>query len=289
MNTVINVSRNNTLENIKKDEKLSCISGKRTYRRTTSAKDLYVKSSTLMGSSCVYTRHKDIALQYSAAILGIINFHYDDIHARHNETLNSFFIGGAEYLKRNIPKINPSWCSEIKATNNVVVFNSGEYYKYTDKNGEMHIFSCRNNHLGQPYSDQISGRQNSNTYNIGRFWRMLSTNGTYLSMYYLHDEQRQYLNDAGINKGFFSVKMGSLRKEYFYSSGSSGVAISVQRYKDRYKMLTQSGCPFLKRTEPGTAISIGAKEYLVKLDHTLDIPYGEDIFDIELPKYTEKI
>lgn len=38
--------------------------------------------------------------------------------------------------------------------------------------------------------------------------------------------------------------------------------------------------------EPGTDITIAGEKYTLKDDFTLDIPYGTDIFDIQIPKHT---
>ena len=110
-------------------------------------------------------------------------------------------------------------CNEIKAVNNKVVLDNKHYYGYQDKRGNKHVFACLNNRLEQPYSDLISGRQNNDSFQICKFWNLLSKDGTYLSLYYSQEQQRQMLNDAGITEGFFSVQIGDRKQDYFYSNG----------------------------------------------------------------------
>lgn len=223
----------------------------------------------------------------SRSVIDTINFGYMGIHKNHGESVNSIKVNGTEYLKKDIPAVNPKWCTQIKAKNNVVHFDNGQYYKYTDTEGNTHTFSCDHDRLAQPYSDLISGRQNRKSYGIAKFWNMLSQDGTYLGLYYSAAEQKQFLNDAGIKEGFFAVESGVRKQDYFYSNGNAGVAVRKFEYDAVYDMFTNRGSALFNEYEVGTIIKVGGKEYAMNSDRKFDIPYGEDIFDIQMPKAKE--
>ena len=106
-----------------------------------------------------------------------------------------------------------------------------------------------------------------------------------MGLYYSADEQKRLLNDAGIREGFSSVESGSRKQDYFYSNGSAGVAVRKFEYDAVYDMFTNRGSALFNKYEVGTIIKVGGKEYTMNADGKFDIPYGEDIFDIQLTTY----
>ena len=56
----------------------------------------------------------------SRSVIDTINFGYMGIHKNHGESVNSIKVNGTEYLKKDIPAVNPKWCTQIKAKNNVM-------------------------------------------------------------------------------------------------------------------------------------------------------------------------
>lgn len=247
-------------------------------------RDRYVHGSD--NTSCTYSANVGLKRgRDTSSVLDIINFNYLDIMKQKCDKQFSFIIGGKEYLKSELPTISADKCEEIKAVNNTIDFSNGRYYKYTEKDGRVHTFTCTNNHLDQPYSDLISGRQSDASYQIAKFWNMLSRDGTYLSLYYSKEKQEQILNDAGITKGFFTVKVGDHKQEYYYSHGNAGVAVRKFEYDATYDMLAKRGTALFNEYEVGSIFKIGGKEYALNEQRKLDIPYGEDIFDIEFPDH----
>ena len=58
---------------------------------------------------------------------------------------------------------------------------------------------------------------------------------------------------------------------------------SKKDYDHDFEVLTQKG-HLLTNYEPGSIFKISEKEYVLSENHTLDIPYGEDIYAMEYPK-----
>ena len=69
------------------------------------------------------------------------------------------------------------------------------------------------------------------------------------------------------------------------------VILYLGTYNARYKNLTSGGI-LLDEYEAGDIFKIGDKEYILSENHTLDIPYGEDIYNLEYPsnyKFGKKV
>lgn len=261
-------------------------------------RDSYVRNTSREADYSTYDKYSVTIRvitkgEYTPEILDLINFHYDDICRNKGNRVDDYIIGCKKYMKNEIPTIDPCRCGDIKAIDNTVTFDEGKYYKYIDKTGYTHIFACTKNYLGQPQSDLDAHRQNKSTYNIGLFWRMLAQNqpgcgnATGLGMHFSREEQIQFLNDAGIKNGFFKVYIGERRQENFLTQCMTvGPVIPKKQYDDYYKQLTQPGISLKNHYfSPGDTIKIGTKEYTMKDDYSIDIPYGEDIYMIEYPKY----
>jgi len=263
------------------------IKSKQTTKNSTMSlgrRDSYIHGSD--NTSGVYSANSGLKRgSANSSVLDRINFNYLDIMKQKCDKQFSFIIGGKEYLKSELPAVAADRCEEIKAVNNTINFSNDRYYKYTEKDGRIHTFTCTNNQVNQPYSDLVSGRQSNASYQVAKFWNMLSRDGTYLSLYYSKEKQEQFLNDAGITKGFFTVKTGDHKQEYYYSHGNAGVAVRKFEYDATYDMLAKRGTALFNEYEVGSIFKIGGKEYALNEQRKLDIPYGEDIFDIEFPDH----
>ncbi|WP_455715559.1 hypothetical protein [Anaerosporobacter sp.] len=245
--------------------------------KKTSKMDCYVPGLNI----CTYDKNSSknsSKNNISSLMLDMINFEFQNC----SESENSFLISGFEFSKDQIPDIDRSRCKEIKAENNRIIFNTGRYYKFSDSKGNTHAMSCSYGSLGQLYSNTSRGIVDDESYNTGEFWNMLAENGTYMSLYYSHDIQKQKLNDAGISEGFFSVQMDSKKREYYYSNGICGVAVPKSRYDADYNMF-MSGNSVLNDYKEGSIFKISGKEYILGADKKLDIPYGADIYDMKYP------
>ena len=66
---------------------------------------------------------------------------------------------------------------------------------------------------------------------------------------------------------------------------------SKERYDSKYEHITSTGYQ-LMNYEPGSVFKLNGKEYVLSENHTLDIPYGEDLWCLEYPsnyRFGEKI
>ncbi|MBE6033563.1 MAG: hypothetical protein E7222_02565 [Clostridiales bacterium] len=188
---------------------------------------------------------------------------------------------GISFTEKQIPKVDSIRCKEIKAENNIVTFERDSYYKYTTKDGIAHCMVSGKNSLNTPWSDAISGNADNVSYMTGRFWSLLTGKASiYISLDFSQEEQRRYLDDAGIKKGFFTVNMGERSREHYYSNAD--VAIRPKwHYDERYKAMTTGG--LLIDNQPGDLFVVDGKEYILSENRTLDVPYGSDIFNLQYP------
>ena len=203
------------------------------------------------------------------------NFHCDG--GVGNE--GSIFKDGKEYLYKDFPEIELSWCQEIKADeNNVINLENGSYYKYTAPDGKSYPMAVWNNSIGQPLIEMAKGKQNEGAMWYGTYWCCMCESPDIPDYFDISDDdERRFLEDAGIKpNSFFTLKIGDRTAEYFYSkSGNYGVCIRKEDYDMQYKSYTE-GIGF-RQAPVGTVIKIDGKDYTVDSSHHVDIPYGVDI------------
>lgn len=202
-----------------------------------------------------------------------------------------------------IPKLDVKSLSAVPSTNkNVMDFGSGQYFNYTNSAGKsIAIFANPNGALTRPVSETIvSGREyDKDTERYMHFWNHLASGHAFFlspnnpnlpALGYSNDNIRSYLDDAGIAQGFFSVKVGTANADFFYSNSEHNPIYTKEEYDFRYYTMTSSAFSYNKSVfnnlDPGTEITISGEKYTLKDDFTLDIPYGTDIYDIQIPKHT---
>lgn len=209
---------------------------------------------------------------------------------------------GTSINVNEIPKINVRLLQRAFAKNNLMDFGNGCYFKFTNSFGEERaIFSMPGGALCRPASEYIAGcgEYDLETERYMNFWNGLGSghalmaapgNANFPSMGYSCDDIRGYLDEGGISKGFFSVKIGSRKSDFYYSNSKQYPIYTKDEYDLRYHTMTSPdfsyGKSVFRDLEPGTEITIANEKYTLKDDFTLDIPYGIDIYDIQLPKYT---
>lgn len=147
---------------------------------------------------------------------------------------------GYRFTADQIPEIDTSTLSEVKACNNTIDFGQDHYFKYVSPDGREHILFTNDKRVGTPYSEYIRGAEyDAAAQNYSRFWRyMMSKDPVYYGLTWSNDEVQELMG------------------------------------------------------EPGSVFKLNGKEYVLSGNHTLDIPYGEDLWCLENPSnyvYGEKL
>lgn len=200
---------------------------------------------------------------------------------------------GIKFNIKDVERIKTCKLKEAKAENNVIDFGNRNYLKYVSSDGKEHVLYARNGIVETPMSTGITGEEwSQETERYAGFWRYLMAKDTvYLGLSYSKSEVENYLAEAGIEKGFFTIKMGGKEVTKYYTASKTTGGIKDQwRYDQHYKSITNG--PLFNNYEPGSVFKVGGKEYKLTENHTLDIPYGEDIYDMEYPsnyKFGKKI
>mgnify|MGYP004482377959 CR=1 FL=1 len=252
-------------------------------------KDLFVRNT--MYDTGIYTasagkRNKMI----SNSILSAMN---NDI-SKVRKQGDIYECEGTFFTAEQIPKISGTSLNEIKAEDNIIDFGKNKYFKYVSRDGQEHCLYTDNKGIGAIVSEIMRGEPYDPVLErYASFWNyMMTKDPVYVQLSYSDEEIRGYMENAGIKNGFFTVKMGDREATQFYSATKTTSPIqSKERYDARYKNLTSGGI-LLDEYEAGDIFKIGNKEYVLSESHTLDIPYGEDIYNIEYPsnyKFGKKV
>lgn len=186
---------------------------------------------------------------------------------------------GKIFSTQQLEPIPLSRCKEIKAVNNVLKFEENTYYKYMHEDGQFDVLcSLPGGLIRTPYSEYEATRPNYNRAETSaRLWDGLSNHTERTA------EVRKRLDSAGIKHGFFTIEKCDRKFEFFYSKGKYVCQVPKSQYDAKFQGLTQG---FMLRGDhnPGDILKIDGKEYPINENYGVDIPYGEDIYNIEYPK-----
>jgi len=251
-------------------------------------KDLFIKSKIY--DTGIYTNPVSQKKMISDSILSIMNNDISKVK-KHGDV---YECEGIFFSANQIPEVNGSSLNEIKAENNVIDFGKNMYFKFVSEDGKEHCLYTDDKGVGAIVSEIMRGKSYDPILEkYASFWNyMMTKDPVYIQLSYSDEEIRGYMENAGIKNGFFTVKMGDREVIQFYSASKVTSPIqSKERYDLRYQNITSSGI-LLDEYEAGSIFKIGDKEYVLSESHTLDIPYGEDIYNIEYPsnyKFGKKI
>ncbi len=198
---------------------------------------------------------------------------------------------GIKFTTSQIPPVNKAALEEVKADGNVIDFGRRRYFKYVSPDGEEHYLYTRQKRIGDIESERLRGAPRDPVLEqYSGFWcYLMSPDPVYIGLSYTSAQIREYLDEAGMKVGFFTIKMGDEEVTHYYSaSKTTGPIQSKDRYDWHYQCLTQEG-GILHDYEPGSIFTVGGKKYVLSESHTLDIPYGADIYDMKYPKIYSRV
>lgn len=253
--------------------------------------DMFIRSGSTGNDAGVYSPFsKEKNIYISDLLLLVINNDSTKVR-KHGET---YEVAGMEFTADKIPKIDTSKLSEVKVCNNIIDFGQNHYFKYVSSDGKEHALFTNDKGVGVPYSEHMRGAEHDAVaQRYAHFWRyMMKNDPVYVGLTYSNDDIDEFMNQAGIEHGFFTVKMGSREATQYYTKSENTSAIqSKGRYDSKYEHITSTGNQ-LMNYEPGSVFKLNGKEYVLSENHTLDIPYGEDLWCLEYPsnyRFGEKI
>lgn len=253
--------------------------------------DMFIRSGSTGNDAGVYSPFsKEKNTYISDLLLLVINNDSTKVR-KHGET---YEVAGMEFTADKIPKIDTSKLSEVKTCNNIIDFGQNHYFKYVSSDGKEHALFTNDKGFGVPYSEHMRGAEHDAVaQRYAHFWRyMMKNDPVYVGLTYSNDDIDEFMNQAGIEHGFFTVKMGSREATQYYTKSENTSAIqSKGRYDSKYEHITSTGNQ-LMNYEPGSVFKLNGKEYVLSENHTLDIPYGEDLWCLEYPsnyRFGEKI
>ena len=193
---------------------------------------------------------------------------------------------GVKFFLSDIKPMKTYGLEENKAVNNVLDFGDMKYSKYVSSDGKEHVLYARHaGGIGTPFSNLITGvERDEETERYASFWRFyMSRDTVYVNLTFSNDEITKYLEEAGIEKGFFTIKSGEKEiTKYYSSTKNTNIIQDKWRYDLRYQSIALDGT-LLSNYEPGSVFKVNGKEYALNENHTLDVSYGEDIYCLEYP------
>lgn len=245
-------------------------------------RDMFIRSGSMINDAGLYSPFTVKKSKYiSDELLRSINSMQSCLK-KHGDI---YEYDGIYFTADQIPKVDTNTLSEVKACNNVIDFGQNSYFKYVDSSGNEHALFTRNRCIATLCSERIRGAEHDAVaQDYVKFWNYLtSADPVYYGLHWSQDEVREYMSDSGIETGFFTVKIGEKEATQYYSASETGGVIhSKARYDSKYEHLTSTGYQ-LMGYEPGSVFKLNGKEYVLSENHTLDIPYGEDLWCLEYP------
>ncbi len=189
----------------------------------------------------------------------------------------------------SIPEVPECEFEEIKAIDNVVDFGKSNYFKFSSNGKEYHMYCSTEGSIGRLMSETLckihNGIQESDVTDeqYGTFWNMLRGGVQEGLMNISRTEQKKYLDEMGVEHGFFTVRMGDRENTLYRTRGKHfGEAVDKTFYDEEYERVTKGEMYrniILENNK--RAVKIDGVEYEFDENGNLDVPYGADIFDLE--------
>lgn len=225
----------------------------------------------------------------SQDILDALNFHETELEYINYHRLEAreeyFVMRGVQFTRAQIAEIPLERCETFMAKDNVLAFENGKYYQFRGSDSNIHKMACSANQLLMPYSEKLKHGVDEQSNDLGRLFQMMSRPGTMIREFYSREDIAKALENVGITEGFFTVKVGDKSCEYFYSNSEHLFMESKEKYDNNYTGITKYGTMTMQNyCDPGDTIIVDGQEFTLREDHTLDIPYGIDLYTIIYPE-----
>lgn len=252
--------------------------------------DEYVKTNMecnvkIYSEVCIYKNVKVKRYDIFAAInSGRIN----SFRVKHCGDDSIYYCGKYKFAASEIPTVDCEFLDEIKAKDNVIDFGMDRYFKYVSSDNVSHcLYSRIDSSIAGLITDNFRGEPYDKTlWDYAKFWNILSSDNPYGGDF-SREKVQEYLEEAGIKHGFFSVKVGNrVATHYYTASKTNGMVESKDRYDQYYKAMTE-GTLFTDH-DVGETFIIGGKQYVLNDKHGIDIEYGEDIYDIQYKRHCDE-
>lgn len=252
--------------------------------------DEYVKTNMecdvkIYSEICIYKNVKVKRYDIFAAInSGRIN----SFRVKHCGDDSIYYCGKYKFAASEIPTVDCEFLDEIKAKDNVIDFGMDRYFKYVSSDNVSHcLYSRIDSSIAGLITDNFRGEPYDKTlWDYAKFWNILSSDNPYGGDF-SREKVQEYLEEAGIKHGFFSVKVGNrVATHYYTASKTNGMVESKDRYDQYYKAMTE-GTLFTDH-DVGETFIIGGKQYVLNDKHGIDIEYGEDIYDIQYKRHCDE-
>lgn len=196
-----------------------------------------------------------------------------------------FEMQGKLYPLHLLPKIPEDMMQPIRAVDNCITLKRGEYYKFTasdgsawaltvNQYGSINLSRTETEYATLHGSGEVCSEASKYSFMLSRF---ISCSKEYCAYDITKEEITQLLEELGIEKGFFTVNIGSESRTYLYSN--DGRVHTKFEYDGRYYSYTDSNVR-LDYYDVGDEWVIAGKTYTLNEEGHLEIPYGEDIFDV---------
>ena len=154
--------------------------------------DLYVRSGNTMVNFNTYSSFESEKCNYISDLL-LLAINNDSAKVRkHGDT---YEVAGVQFTADQIPKIDTSKLSEIKACNNTIDFGQNKYFKYVSSDGTSHVLFAENKSVGVPYSEHMRGAEyDAIAQRYSHFWRyMMSDDPVYVGLTYSDDDIDEFM------------------------------------------------------------------------------------------------
>jgi len=230
---------------------------------STGSKSGKVSASTMINLIETQIKNGDGAFSYT--------MHEDGDHFTLQGTNKSCSVSEIEkYFGYNSPK-------EIKVEDNTIIFENGNYYKFTDESGNEHKLLCWNDRLMMGFD---YNQDDEKAWEFGNYWNGIVEGNSGSSMTLSTKYIKSVLDGFGIEeKSFFNLQIGNKTSTQYYTSNEYADPVqSKSQYDLNYAYKTSERYVNNREKNSDGTIRLAGKDYEINEKGTLDVEYGVDLY-----------